>query len=177
MKKIALYDTGSRRRAYTLAVLIIVNLLCAMFFLSDVVRDFEALKSGEQLHLIVEALASAALLFTSIFLSIELKKLIERNAAMAVGISAARGEMNLLMQQFFTQWGLSDAERDVALFVIKGLDNDAIATIRGTAAGTVRAQCASIYSKAGVEGRPHLISIFMEELLGEPLVSNAGAKA
>jgi DNA-binding CsgD family transcriptional regulator len=39
--------------------------------------------------------------------------------------------------------------------------------MRGTAQGTVRAQCTTLYAKAGVEGRAQLLSIFMEELLAQ----------
>ena len=41
--------------------------------------------------------------------------------------------------------------------------------MRGTAPGTVRAQCTSIYAKAGVDGRAQLFSVFMEELLAGEL--------
>lgn len=37
--------------------------------------------------------------------------------------------------------------------------------MRGTAPGTVRAQCTAVYGKAGVDGRAQLFSVFMEELL------------
>ncbi len=88
---------------------------------------------------------------------------------MSIGIRAARGEMGVLIERFFAEWQLSDAEWDIALLLLKGLDNKSIATIRGTATGTVRAQCANIYDKAGVDGRSQLMSVFMEELLSVPL--------
>jgi DNA-binding CsgD family transcriptional regulator len=80
-------------------------------------------------------------------------------------MQAARGEMAEVIDGFFAEWGLTPSERDVALMVLKGIDNEAIAEMRGTATGTVRAQCTSIYSKAGVDGRAQLFSVFMEELL------------
>ena len=81
----------------------------------------------------------------------------------------ASAEMQAVIDKYFAEWRLSDAERDVALLLLKGLDNETIASIRGTATGTVRAQCAGIYAKAGVDGRSQLMSVFMEELLSEPL--------
>lgn len=39
--------------------------------------------------------------------------------------------------------------------------------MRGTAKGTVRAQSAAIYSKAGVDGRGRFVSLFLEELLAD----------
>jgi DNA-binding NarL/FixJ family response regulator len=51
------------------------------------------------------------------------------------------------------------------LFTLKGLDIADIATARGSAQGTVRAQLAKVYAKAGVSNRGQLISTFIEDLL------------
>ena len=66
----------------------------------------------------------------------------------------------------FTAWGLTPAERDVALFALKGLDIADIAELRGAAQGTVRAQLTRIYAKAGVSGRAQFAAWFVEDLLG-----------
>ena len=60
---------------------------------------------------------------------------------------------------------MTPSEREIAFLILKGIDNDSIAKMRGTAQGTVRAQCTQIYAKAKVDGRTQLLSIFMEELL------------
>lgn len=49
--------------------------------------------------------------------------------------------------------------------ILKGLDNDAIARVRQTASGTVRAQTTSIYAKSQSDGRAQFISLFVEELI------------
>lgn len=162
-------NAQGRRRAYLLAALIVANVLCAFFFLVDVISDFESFTSEDAPHLRVEAFAAAVLVLGTGFLMYELRRLLQRNAAMETGLRAARGEMGAVIDRFFAEWGLSAAERDVAMFLLKGLDNEAIARLRGTAAGTVRAQSASIYAKAGVDGRSQLMSVFLEELLGEGL--------
>ncbi|TYO89093.1 helix-turn-helix transcriptional regulator [Oceanicella actignis] len=56
----------------------------------------------------------------------------------------------------------------MAMLPLKGFDNESVAEIRGTAKGTVRAQTAAIYAKAGLDGRAQLISLFLEELLADP---------
>lgn len=165
--------SASSRRAYTLAVLVIINVLCAVFFIVDVIGDFKA--DGFGAILAVEALAAVALLVTTVLFLFELRDIMERQSAMEIGISAARGEMGNLINRFFDEWKLTDTEKQVGQLILKGFDNDTIATIRGTAGGTVRAQSTSIYAKAGVDGRSQLMSIFMEELLGEPLVPNGPA--
>jgi len=73
--------------------------------------------------------------------------------------------MAAVIEGFFDKWALTPSERDVALLVLKGIDNETIASLRGTAPGTVRAQCARIYQKADVDGRAQLFSVFLEELL------------
>ena len=149
-----------------LAALIVVNIVCAAFFLADVVADFESLAAGEGRHLVVEAIASVGLMLGTGFLLTELRRLLQRNATMESGLRTARGEMIAVIEQFFLEWKLTDSERDVAFLVVKGLDNDEIATVRGTAAGTIRAQCAAVYRKAGVSGRAQLLSLFVDHLLG-----------
>ena len=64
---------------------------------------------------------------------------------------------------------LEEAERDVALFSIKGLSTAAIAEMRQVSEGTVKAQTNAIYRKAGVSGRPQLLSLFIEDLMDDGL--------
>jgi hypothetical protein len=61
----------------------------------------------------------------------------------------------------------------VALFAIKGLTTAEIAALRGTSEGTVKAQTNAIYRKAGVTGRPQLLSLFIDELIGEDNIVRA----
>jgi DNA-binding CsgD family transcriptional regulator len=53
----------------------------------------------------------------------------------------------------------------VALFAIKGMSTSEIATLRTTSEGTVKAQTNAIYRKAGVSGRPQLLSLFIDDLM------------
>ncbi|NNF80954.1 MAG: hypothetical protein HKN05_23270 [Rhizobiales bacterium] len=43
-----------------------------------------------------------------------------------------------------------------------GLSLAEIADIRNTKQGTIKTQCNAIYQKAGVTGRPQLLSLFIE---------------
>jgi len=65
----------------------------------------------------------------------------------------------------FAEWKLTPAEADVAMFALKGCDAAAIAEMRGAATGTVRAQLARVYAKAGVSSRADLVSLFFDDLL------------
>lgn len=69
----------------------------------------------------------------------------------------------------FARWQLSDAEREVALLLLKGLSHREIATVRNVGEVTVRQQARSLYRKAGLEGRADLAAFFLEDLLaGDP---------
>ncbi len=81
----------------------------------------------------------------------------------------ASGAFMELLAERFDEWSLTPAERDVALFAIKGLSTQEIATLRNTSEGTVKAQTNAIYRKAGVSGRPQLLSHFIEDLMGDGL--------
>lgn len=74
-----------------------------------------------------------------------------------------------VMTEHFDQWELTPAERDVALFSLKGMTVNQIAELRGTSNGTVKAQTNAIYRKAGVNGRPQLMSVFIDDLIQDEL--------
>lgn len=65
----------------------------------------------------------------------------------------------------FNRWNLTEAEREVALLLLKGLSLKEIAAIRATGEQTVRAQTRSLYSKVGLTGRAALSAFFLEDLL------------
>ena len=65
----------------------------------------------------------------------------------------------------FGRWGLTDAEREVALLILKGLSLKEIAGVRATSERTIRAQSQALYAKAGVTGRAALSAFFLEDLL------------
>ena len=66
---------------------------------------------------------------------------------------------------------------DVALFAIKGMSTAEIAALRSTSEGTVKAQTNAIYRKAGVSGRPQLLSLFIEDLMSVDPAPAPGGKA
>lgn len=73
--------------------------------------------------------------------------------------------LSTYIDQEFTNWNLSNAEREVALLMIKGLSASEIAEIRASTEKTVRHQSTAVYKKAGVKGRGELQAYFLEDLL------------
>ena len=65
----------------------------------------------------------------------------------------------------FSRWNLTEAEREVALLLLKGLSHQEVATVRAVSERTVREQARSIYAKAGLTGRAALSAFFLEDLL------------
>ncbi len=64
----------------------------------------------------------------------------------------------------FEAWGLTLAERDVALLILKGLSHKEVATLRGTSEATVRQQSQAIYRKADLPGKTAFCAYFLEDL-------------
>jgi len=77
------------------------------------------------------------------------------------------GELSVIIHQQFDLWHLSDAEKEVALLLLKGLSLEEISLVRGRAEKTVRQQASNVYSKASVSGRHALSAYFFEDLLGK----------
>lgn len=64
----------------------------------------------------------------------------------------------------FGVWGLTSAEKEIALLLLKGLSLKEIAQARNTSERTVRQQTIAIYSKGGLSGRAALSAFFLEDL-------------
>lgn len=65
----------------------------------------------------------------------------------------------------FSEWGLTGAEIEVGLMIIKGLSHKEIANLRGSAEATVRQQARNIYKKSGLPGKAAFSAYFLEDLL------------
>ena len=162
-----------------IAVVFIIQAFCAIFFVSDILtsvlgiqsaplswRTRELLELGAALGLILGLILGAVLLF---------RALRERNVAREK-LRRASGVFMDLLEERFSEWALSPAERDVALFAIKGMSTAEIGVLRKTSEGTVKAQTNAIYRKAGVTGRPQLLSVFIEDLMRDDMVTRMVAQ-
>lgn len=69
------------------------------------------------------------------------------------------------IDQQLERWGLTAAEQEVALLLLKGLSHREIGDLRGVSEATVRQQARSLYRKAGLGGRRDLAAFFLEDLL------------
>lgn len=81
---------------------------------------------------------------------------------------AARAHVDGLSRAIATQfrdWSLTEAESDVATFMLKGLSHKEIAALRDCSEPTVRQHAATVYRKANLSGRTQLNAYFLEDLL------------
>lgn len=113
----------------------------------------------------LEYMVITALLLGFVASGFEVRQTLNRQRRMEQQIKAASGAFITLLQQHFETWELTPSEADVAMLALKGFSIAEIAGYRNTAEGTVKAQCNAIYRKAGVSGRPQLLSLFIDELL------------
>jgi DNA-binding CsgD family transcriptional regulator len=88
----------------------------------------------------------------------------ERDAWRSSAEHALEGLSRAIDRQFDV-WELTPAERQVALFLLKGYSHKAIAHHSDRSAQTVRQHAASAYRKAGVSGRAQLSAFFLEDLM------------
>lgn len=73
--------------------------------------------------------------------------------------------LGLEIQKQFVRWGLTHAEAEVGLLLLKGFSHQEIANIRSASERTVREQARALYRKAGISGRSSLSAFFLEDLL------------
>ena len=147
--------------------------ICCAYFTYDMALDIFAphLENTMADRDWVEWVITLVLLLSLAFTGSELRRTLTRQAQMADQLAVASGAFNSVLQARFDRWALTAAERDVALMALKGYAIAEIAELRQTAQGTVKVQAASVYRKAGVSGRLQLVSLFLEDLMGERLIS------
>ena len=76
----------------------------------------------------------------------------------------------------FERWGLTAAEREIGLLMLKGFSHKEVAELRSTTDATVRHQAKTVYQKAGVPNRAAFCAFFLEDLLpGNPEQAEASA--
>ncbi len=68
------------------------------------------------------------------------------------------------VQEQFERWQLTPSEKEVGLFLLKGLSLNEIAELRQTSEKTIRHQASAVYKKSDCTGRHELAAFFFEEM-------------
>lgn len=170
---------GKGPEIWPVVALIIVQALCTVIFMGDVVTDLvpQGLAALANPANLSEIAASSGLMLGLVFEALVLWRLLGRQHRMQQSLNVASGALSELMEGYFRSWALTPTEADVAAFTIKGYSIAEIATLRGSAEGTIKTHLNAIYRKSGVSGRAQLVSVLVEDLFRGPLVGReAGTK-
>ncbi len=157
---------------YAIFAIVLVQAASAFFFVSDIFSSLFGFRSSPvswQYREVIEIGAAVGLVLGLVLGALALRRSMRRQKHAEGQLRLASGAFMELMEERFQEWGLTPSERDVALFAIKGLSTLEIAQMRKTSEGTVKAQTNAIYRKADVSGRPQLLSLFIDDLMGEKL--------
>ncbi len=142
----------------------VVLVFASIFFIYDIISDyFENIDNN--IHILVELIIFVGIsiaLFLEIKQVIQLRKNVEFEKLKVARLS---GELFRVINNQFSEWGLTNTEKEIALFLIKGLSMKEIADIRNVKEKTIRQQSMGLYAKSGYTGRHELASHFIEDLL------------
>ena len=145
----------------------------------EVLTEEDALDAGD---LLGEALQTALLVATATgvtMLTARFQAQREEQATLIRDLQTARAEgaawrdraqryvagLGEEIEKQFEAWGLTGAEREVGLLMLKGLSHREVAALRGTTEATARHQARTIYQKSGLPGRSAFCAYFLEDLL------------
>jgi DNA-binding CsgD family transcriptional regulator len=161
---------GFDRGRITLVIVVAVQGLCSLFFIWDILAGLFGLRRSPiswEARELIEIGAALGLVLGVVLGAVLLVRTFRRNRRMEGQIRRARTAFADVLEQRFSEWGLTPSERDVAWFTIKGMSLAEIARLRQTSEGTVKAQSNAIYRKSGVSGRTQLLSLFLEDLMDD----------
>lgn len=165
---------------WVILAVLLVQFLCTIFFVSDILSSMFGIYTRPlpwEVRELMEIGSALGLILGLVVGTLMLRRTIkERNEAQEK-LRRASGAFMDLLEERFKEWTLTPAERDVALFAIKGMTTSEIATLRATSEGTVKAQTNAIYRKAGVSGRPQLLSLFIDDLMRDDVTDQIRPKS
>lgn len=166
-------DVGSRAAPVAVVLFVVIAGLIG----ADIVSDARA--GTEPGHVVTEAAVMALALAGAIGLWQQLRSSRRQARQLSVDLAAARREaerfrdearealkgLGVAIDHQFARWGLTAAEREVGLLMLKGLSHKEVAAVRSTTETTIRQQALAIYRKSGLRNRAELSAFFLEDLL------------
>ena len=155
-------------------VVIVAFALIFMLIGTDVVIDYGT--GASWTHLFAELVVMALAGIGGVLMWRRLMQARHRVAVLTGDMAAARqeaerwrseaaevlGGLSAAIDRQFDRWRLTEAEREVALLLLKGLSHKQISSTRETSERTVRQQAQSVYHKSGLDGRSAFAAFFLE---------------
>ena len=161
------------KNGIVILTILVVQVACAIFFVSDVMIGILGIRTQPtswRFRELLEIGAAIGLTLGAILGALALRRSVRSQKHAEDQLRLASGAFMELLEERFADWALTPSERDVALFAIKGMSTQEIAALRRTSEGTVKAQTNAIYRKSDVTGRPQLLSLFIDDLMGDGLL-------
>ena len=161
----------------TIAAALLVQIICAAVFVANILLSVLGVPVPLLPWRVMELMeigAAVGLLLGILMAGLAFRDSRRRLRTAEDALRAASGAFMELVEDRFADWSLTPAERDVALFALKGMSLAEIAALRKTSEGTVKAQTNAIYRKAGVNGRTQLVSLFIDDLMQTDGLTSAG---
>ena len=155
-------------RPLGLLIVLIVQVICAFFFVGQIVVTLVGIPVGHinwQIYEWIEIGAALGLILGVVLGAALLSRTLRRTEKAESKLAELSGAFMKMVAQAFDEWRLTPAERDVALFLLKGLATQEIGRLRDTSEGTVKAQTNAIYRKADGANRAQLVSHFIDDLM------------
>lgn len=165
-----------RFRVFLLGAFVFIGVLAAI----DIVADVQ--EGTEVIHIVIEGIVLIIAIFSALAISLRLLKEAKKSRRLVEEMALElqrnreettewRNETQALLQGLgasinnqFERWKLTPSEKEIGLFLLKGLSHKEVAYIRGVSEATARQQARSIYKKADLTGRHDLAAFFLEEL-------------
>ncbi len=141
-----------------------VSLVLVVYQFIGTVFNVDSFRPSWELHEIIEVLTIVGLITGFILSLVVLRMAASRSQRVEDQLAVAAGSFARVATQKFDDWGLTPAEREVAILIIKGFSVAEIAALREKSEGTIKAQNTSIYQKSGLQGRLQFVSYFLEEI-------------
>ena len=153
---------------FVVVAVFVIQLLCAVFFVSDIVMTILGVRASPiawHMRELLEIGASIGLILGVVLGAAVLQRAMKRSNESEERLRLVSSAFMDVVDEKFAEWSLTAAEKDVALFLLKGMSTQEISDLRQTSEGTVKAQTNAIYRKADVTGRPQFLSLFIDDLM------------
>ena len=163
-------------RKILLAAFVLIILLATVDIIADVLEGTEILHVFVEVIVLAIAILSAFLIIKMLIAETQTSKHLVQQLQRDLEVNRQqssewkRQNHNLLaglsssINQQFETWGLTQTEKEIGLFLLKGFSHKEIAAMRSVSEATTRQQARAIYKKAGLSGRHDLAGFFLEDL-------------
>jgi len=168
-------DAGGERALRTALALVLVATIVggAIDLVLDAPTTWRSAHVLYEVALILAAVVTSVLLWRGWWesrraLGESRRMLIERASerdAWRASAEAALAGLGHAIDERFAAWGLTPAEREIALLLLKGQSHKQIAYTTGRSERTVRQHAVAVYQKSHLNGRAELAAFFLEDIL------------